>query len=64
MGKTKKTATARQLVTKLLESGVRVERIAADLEVHTNTVLRWRDGQTEPHPGHYTKLRDFAAKYQ
>lgn len=53
-----KTQTeASKLVASLLERGIRTEQIAVELEVHNNSVLRWRDGAANPHLSRLKRLR-------
>lgn len=54
----RKTGAARasEIVQKLIHKGVRTEQIAVDIDVHHNSVLRWRDGSTAPHGGHLKAL--------
>jgi transposase len=53
----RKTTEASRLVRKLLSRGMRTEEIAVRLEVHNNSVLRWRDGIATPHRSRLERLR-------
>jgi hypothetical protein len=53
--------SAVHLVKTILAVDSRVTKLAMQLDVHVNTVCRWRDGYSVPHPGHLKKLVALAA---
>ncbi len=54
---------AAKIVERLRKKGVSYERIAVEVAVSTNTVMRWKRGVI-PHPGHLKALRTYATSVQ
>jgi hypothetical protein len=54
-----KATKAQQACATLKRWGLRDEEVAVALRVSVNTIIRWRGGVMEPHPGHMSALIEY-----